>query len=151
MWGLRVVIPVKLQHRLLVDLHECHRGMCKMKALSRAYVWWPNIDEEIEEMVRECVDCVNASNNPQRAPLVVWPWAKNPWQRIHIDYLEVNNQMFLLVVDSYSKWLEVFPMTSTTASATIRCYSFCFLDMDIHNMWCRIMDHNLLQMNLKHF
>ena len=34
--------------------------------------------------------------------------------------------MFLLVVDAKSKWIEVFPMSSTTASTTIRALRFLF-------------------------
>ena len=37
-----------------------------------------------------------------------------------------NGQMFLLVVDAKSKWIEVFPMHSTTASTTIRALRFLF-------------------------
>ena len=46
--------------------------------------------------------------------------ATSPWQRIHMDYLEINGESFLLIVDSFSKWLEVFHMRSTTSGATIK-------------------------------
>ena len=51
------------------------------------------------------------------------------WQRIHVDFAgPFNGQMFLLVVhvDAKSKWIEVFPMPLTTASATIRAPRFLF-------------------------
>lgn len=41
------------------------------------------------------------------------------WQRIHIDFAEKDKQYFLVVIDSHSKWLEVFPMSSTTFHNTI--------------------------------
>ena len=34
--------------------------------------------------------------------------------------------MFLIVVDAKSKWIEVFPMSSITATATIRAFRFLF-------------------------
>ena len=34
--------------------------------------------------------------------------------------------MLLLVADAKSKWIEVFPMSSTTASATIQALRFLF-------------------------
>ena len=63
--------------------------------------------------------CTQAQHSPKALPLLLWPWSTEPWQRIHIDYAEVKGQLFLLMVDSHSKWMEVFPMRSTTAEATI--------------------------------
>ena len=43
LWGIRVVIPDKLQDRVLEKLHDGHLGVVKMKVLARSYVWWPYI------------------------------------------------------------------------------------------------------------
>ena len=49
------------------------------------------------------------------------------WQRIQVDFAgPFNGQMFLLVVDAKSKWIEVTPVPSTTASAIIRAPRFLF-------------------------
>lgn len=119
MWGLRVVIPEKFQKRMLEELHEEHLGMCRMKALARNYVWWPNMDIEIEAMVRGCATCMSVQNSPNEIPLHPWKWATKPWQRIHIDFAEFKQQNFLVVTDAYSKWLEIMPMKLTTSEKTI--------------------------------
>ena len=119
LWGRRVVIPDMQRTHILNELHECHPGMTRMKALARSFVWWPGIDQDIEEVVRTCSVCVDTHNTPKQVPLMLWPWATEPWQRIHLDYAEVNKQSFLLVVDSHSKWLESFPMSGTTSNMTI--------------------------------
>ena len=72
-WGRRVVIPLKLQEHLLDELHECHPGMCRIKALVRSFVWWPSIDQDIEDRVRFCEDCVNTQRTPKSVPLLFWP------------------------------------------------------------------------------
>ena len=36
LWGMRVVIPNKLQDRVLEELHHGHLGVVKMKALARS-------------------------------------------------------------------------------------------------------------------
>ena len=119
-WGTRVIVPEKFQAQLLLELHECHPGICKMKLLARSYVWWPTLEKEIDKMVGECTKCTKSLNNPQVGPLIVWPWSTTPWERLHMDYLEIDNKAFLLVVDSFSKWIEVDIMNSTTSSATIK-------------------------------
>ena len=43
-----------------------------------------------------------------------------PWPRIHIDYAEpYKGEMFLAVMDTYSRWLEVHLMKSIKSAATI--------------------------------
>lgn len=47
-----------------------------------------------------------------------WVWPKAPWDRIHLDFAK-KDQIDYLIVDPYSKWLEVAKMTSTSAASTI--------------------------------
>ena len=42
--------------------------------------------------------------------------------RLHVDYAEpFQGEMFRVLVDAYSKWLEVHVIISTRSSATIEC------------------------------
>ena len=49
-----MVIPPKLRNCVLQELHFSHLGMVKMKTLARNYVWWPDIDKEIEKLAKSC-------------------------------------------------------------------------------------------------
>ncbi|XP_062594180.1 uncharacterized protein K02A2.6-like [Saccostrea cucullata] len=93
--------------------------MSRTKALARGYLWWPYLDRDIEDMVERCSACASTRNTPKESPLHPWIWASRPGQRVHIDYAEYKGQSFLVIVDSYSKWLEVIPVKSTTSSNTI--------------------------------
>ena len=43
-----------------------------------------------------------------------------PWQSLHVDFTDPFNEgMFLIVVDTKSMWMEVVPMSSTSADSTI--------------------------------
>ena len=121
------MIPTKCQDAVLSELHLNHPGMVRMKSLARLHVWWPSLDHDVEQMVQDCDAC---QANRSKSPLKVsnpWIWPTRPWQRIHVDFAgPFNGQMFLLAVDAKSKWIEVFPMSSTTASATIQALRFLF-------------------------
>ena len=52
-WGSRVVMPLQGRQMILNELHQDHQGMVGMKSRARSIVWWPNIDKEIEAMVRK--------------------------------------------------------------------------------------------------
>ncbi|XP_022795607.1 uncharacterized protein K02A2.6-like [Stylophora pistillata] len=119
LWGSRVIIPPSLRVKMLKELHWEHPGMCGMKAIARSCVWWPKMDEEIEDVVRSCTVCQSTRSSPPCAPLIPWNWPSKPFQRIHVDFCQKEADYFLVVVDSHSKWIEVKHMTSTTADKTI--------------------------------
>ena len=53
---------------------------------------------------------------------IVHPWVypSSTWERVHADFAEIRGQSYLIMVDAYSKWIEVKEMGSnTTASKTI--------------------------------
>ena len=86
----------------------------------------PCLDADIEDYVKGCHACINTYQAPKTTPLLLWQWATQPWQRVHVDFLEIKGQQFFLLVDSYSKWLEVVPMDSTMAQATISVLNTIF-------------------------
>lgn len=125
--GNRAVIPAKYQAVVLSELHLNHPGMITMGSLARLHVWWPSLDHGVVQTVQDCHLCgENSCKTPQK---VSNPWIcpTRPWQRIHVDFAgPLNGQMFLLVVDAKLKWIELFPMSSTTASMTILALRFLF-------------------------
>ncbi|KFD64011.1 hypothetical protein M514_12797 [Trichuris suis] len=118
--GKRVIIPEKVRSRVLKLLHETHPGTVRMKALARSYVWWPRLDNDIEDTVKKCRVCQETRNAPNRAPVNPWERAERPWSRLHVDFAgPFQGQLFLIVVDSHSKWLDVSPVQATSAKAVI--------------------------------
>lgn len=116
----RIVIPLKLQNQILTQLHSGHPGIVRMKSLARSYVYWPNIDQQIEQLVKSCEKCSLASKAPTKTTLSSWPLATSPWERVHIDFAgPFQDHNFLIVVDSYTKWPEIIIMSNTTTNSTI--------------------------------
>ncbi|XP_060092259.1 uncharacterized protein K02A2.6-like, partial [Heteronotia binoei] len=121
LWGSRVVVPPPLRRQVLEDLHETHPGIVRMKALARSYVWWPGMDEEIEGWVRRCQPCQESRPNPPSAPTHRWESNGRPWSRLHVDFAGPHQgQIFFILVDAYTKWLEVIPVASTSTAAAVR-------------------------------
>ena len=120
LWGSRVVIPPQKRAHVLEQLHQCHPGTNRMKALARSYFWWPKLDMDIENLVKACGSCQLSQKTPCKAPIHPWEWSTSTWTRLHIDYAwPYHGQMFLIVVDSFSKWLEVIPTANSTSTTTI--------------------------------
>lgn len=111
LWGARVVLPQPGRDSVLRQLHQCHPGVSRMKALARSYVFWPKQYKEVEDVVRACEVCQEHPNAPAPAPLCPWDWPDKPWSRIHMDYA---GKMFFVLIDAHSKWMDVFPVNSAT-------------------------------------
>ncbi|XP_055599266.1 uncharacterized protein K02A2.6-like [Uranotaenia lowii] len=58
--------------------------------------------------------------DPRKTTLESWPLPSKPMERIHIDYAgPIDGFYYLVIVDAYSKWPEVFRTRSTTTTATL--------------------------------
>ena len=112
--------PKVLRGILLNELHLGNLGIVKMKKVARSYAWWPGIDKDIEILVKSCDGCLQTRNKLSPVSLHPWQLAERPWLRIHVDFAgPFVQQMFLIVIDSFSKRPEVIVMKSTTATKTI--------------------------------
>ena len=115
-----VIVPPPGRDRVIQELHETHPGIARMRSLARSYVWWPNMDADLEAKVRTCTEFQSSRPPPASAPLHPWEWPQKPWSRLHLDYAGLFlNRMFLVLVDAHSKWLGVVPVSAATSIATI--------------------------------
>ncbi|XP_037299019.1 uncharacterized protein K02A2.6-like [Manduca sexta] len=103
MRGHRIVIPSVLRERMINELHRGHFGIVKTKSIARSKLWWPGIDGDIERAVSACSVCAAACSAPPRAPPAPWPRPDRPSERIHIDYMQIAQMTFLIVVDAHRR------------------------------------------------
>ncbi|KAL9958559.1 hypothetical protein ACROYT_G035588 [Oculina patagonica] len=84
--GTRVVIPTRYRKEVLTELHLNH-PMVRMKSLARLHVWWPNLDNDIEQTVRDCADCqanqptLDLANSPLAAFTCGFCWSLQ-WRNV---------------------------------------------------------------------
>lgn len=118
MRGSRIVIPPPLHKEILGCLHSSHQGITKCRERARQSVWWPGISQELATVVQNCTECCKAQN--QRAqPLVPTPLPDLPWQMVGTDLFEWHEQTYLLIVDYYSRYIEIARLRNTTAEEVI--------------------------------
>jgi len=83
MWGSRIFVPQAGRKSVMEQLHDGHPGSSRMKSLAENFVWWPQMDDDIEEIVKSCNLTRHAA---QSVPLHPWEWLDCPWVRLYIDY-----------------------------------------------------------------
>ena len=119
--GCGVIIPVVGREQVMDEIHNGHPGVSRMKSIARGVVWWPGIDKDLQERVRKCEKCQLHQKTLALALLHPWEWPKRPWVWIHIDHAgPFQGKLFLIVIDTHSKCLEVVTVPSTSSQATIK-------------------------------
>lgn len=72
-------------------------------------------------MSKNCKACLESAGIRTKARLYSWKWPDGPNHRIHADFLgPVEGSMYLVIIDAYSKWMDVREMKDITAETTIR-------------------------------
>ncbi|XP_011883681.1 PREDICTED: uncharacterized protein K02A2.6-like [Vollenhovia emeryi] len=115
----RVIIPFQLRKQILRELHEGHFGIVRMKHLAREYVWWNQIDKDIEEISKNCANCNRFKNDPPKISHL-WEQAEVPFERIHADFAgPFLGHNFLILVDAYTKWPLIHIVKDIKSDTTI--------------------------------
>lgn len=118
--GTRLVIPAKLQSKMVDLAHIGHQGMVKTKSLLREKVWFPGIDRLVEHCVKSCMTCQIATDTPAREPLVMSDLPVAPWTELSMDIGQLSNGQYIFVVlDEYTRFPFVELVSSTSASSIL--------------------------------
>ena len=75
------------------------------------------------------------------APLHPWSW---PWARVHTDYTgPFEGKMFFVLIDTYSKWLEVHMTSSNTSMVTVELMRKLFSKLGYQRSFSQTMPPTL--------
>jgi hypothetical protein len=116
----RIIIPEKLKFAVLRLLHTNHMGITRMKVVAREYVYWEGINKDIEKMVQECEICQKLRKDDQKKVVGKWPEPTYPFERVHIDFFSFGGRECLILIDAFSRWLEIKVMSKTNANSVLR-------------------------------
>ena len=115
----RLVIPTILRMDILQKLHQGHLGITKCRARAKESVWWPGLSANVEEMISRCITCA-INRQETKEPLMTSSFPTRPWERLGMDLFEHKGKLFLIVVDYYSRWIEVKVLRGQSSEAVIQ-------------------------------
>ena len=125
MYDNRIVVPLKERLQVLDKIHQAHQGIVKCRLRARRSVWWPRISTQIQEMVQNCKIC-RISSSPTVEPLCPSTLPERAWERLGADLFEMHQKHYLLLVDYYSRWIEVRKLSSFSSRDTIEAFKSIF-------------------------
>ncbi|XP_065092075.1 uncharacterized protein K02A2.6-like [Ochlerotatus camptorhynchus] len=119
--GDRIILPVALRRRAIQSAHQGHVGIGSTKRILREYFWWPNMSTEAANFVKQCETCLRLSRKNPPIPLTSRELPNGPWEILQLDFYtdkEFGHGEFLVVVDTYSRYLHVVEMKNIDAYST---------------------------------
>ena len=115
--GTRIVIPTKQHKAILKLLHGGHLGLNKCKLRAKETVYWPGLNDQLEDLVLNCELCLKYSTAKcklepslllgQEVPLY-------PWTKLATDVFHFEGASYLLIVDYTSRYPVVCKLTLMT-------------------------------------
>ncbi|CAB4041494.1 Uncharacterized protein K02A2.6, partial [Paramuricea clavata] len=88
----------------------------------------PQATQHVEHLIRSCISCQAQSSQSCPQPLTMTEMPSRPWTVLHVDLCGPfpSGVSLLVLVDSCSRWPEVFILKSTTAAVIINRMKSCF-------------------------
>ena len=109
--GPRIVVPAPLRLQVLEQLHVGHQGITKSRQRAKQSVWWPGLNSQLDQYIRNCHTCTQNQTH-HTEPLIPTPLPSLTWQKVGADFFEHESKTYLLLVDYYSRFIEVCSMSA---------------------------------------
>lgn len=127
----RIYVPENMRKMILYYHHDmilsAHNGVTKTyRQIAKRY-YWPKLYQDVLQYVRSCQLCQqNKPSQAQKGAPMASVAPRKVWEAVHVDYLgpmsisSNRNRYCLVLIDSYSKWVEIIPTTRCTSSVTVK-------------------------------
>lgn len=124
----RIVVPELMETNIISKAHrEGHFKRQKLEALISKEFFIQNLPIKIDSVVRNCIECILCNRKEGKMEGFLYPINKEPipFDTFHLDHLgpmpstNKNYAHILAIIDSFTKFVWLFPVKSTTANETI--------------------------------
>ena len=116
----RVVLPKKLRCFMLKQLHKSDQGVYKTKKLAKQHVYWPGIGSDINNLVLTCTVCNKYARSNKKNELMNHDIPDIPFDKVGVDIAHYGGKDYLIIVDYFSRWVEVSKLKWKTAQEIIK-------------------------------
>ena len=108
-----------MRKKVLEQLHQAHMWIEKIKWRARATIFWPQINQKIENMAKKCSTCQQNQRKQQRELMKASDVPQYPFQMVGSDLLNWNSH-FVLVVYYYSRYWDIENLYKTDSATVIK-------------------------------
>ena len=117
--GTRIVIPDAKREQILQQIHEGHLGLNKCQMHAKETVYWPGLNDQLEQLILNCQLCLKYSKSKNKSTphtALGHEVPATPWSKVATDIFHYKSQPYLLVVDYTSR----FPIVRKLKSMSVQ-------------------------------
>lgn len=127
----RVIIPTSLKQQALQLLHQGHMGIVKTKSRASQSMYWINLNNDLENYISKCYICEKYQRAKTNESMLSHDIPNLPFEQIGLDIMTCNNKDFLVVIDYFSKWIEIHRLKNKHCSEIISKLKMIFSNFGI--------------------
>lgn len=100
-----IIVPQSIRLQRIDKIHSCHQGITRCRQRSRQSIWWPGLSKQIKNTMDNCETRTRLRHQPAE-PLLATKLPPRPWYTLASDLFELNSQIYIVVIDYFSKYVE---------------------------------------------
>ena len=104
---------------MLEKIHSSHLGIVKYKQRARNVLFWPGMGKNIEDMISQCNTCLECQSSNPKEPLISESVPTRPWEVASTDLFTWKGEEYLLVVGSYSHYIEIAKLSNPSSKMVV--------------------------------
>ena len=114
--GTRIIVPREMRPEMLQYIHEGHQGKKHCLLSAKNTVFWPKMTYDIQQLIEKCMICQEYGKyQPLLGTTQELP--PSPWHTLATDLFYWIRMDFLIVVDVFSKYIQVRKLPNSTSAA----------------------------------
>lgn len=117
--GAKIVIPKCMRKDMLFKIHAGHLGVEKCKNRAREIMFWPSMNSQIADMVSHCQACLTYRKQNNKESLIPHKIPSRAWSKLGVDIFHFAGRPYLIVIDYFSKYIEVNKLNTMTSLEVI--------------------------------
>ena len=117
--GTRIIIPKSMRPEMIERAHAAHMGIQYTNSTAREIMYWPRMSAELADVVQRCSTCQEAQPALPKEPMMTYPIPRHPWECVSSDCFEHLGTNYVILVDTYSDYIEVAKLPNLTSESLI--------------------------------
>ena len=111
-----IIVPTTLQAEMKSLIHQGHLRIENCKKRTRQSLFWPLMNNEIEDMIKSCPTHLTFWNCQPSEPIINHPIPSQAWTKIATYAFCLYGHYYLLIIDYYSKFIVIETLNNLQSS-----------------------------------